>query len=275
MGLAGPEASDEAEAKAWGAKIWGANIWGATIWGATIWGANILDGGDRRRRPAGGTRREPRLALGPFYSVVPPVGRREPGAMEHDLFQIVENLGIPHRHRDALRALMRAGAKATLAVRAGLAHADPMVRVGCCRVLDHFLDKDAVPELIENLSHPNAQVRAWALHALACDRCKEGVCRPGEDQSLGQAIRMLSEDPVREVRQQAAELVGLAVHRSPAALAAIERASRQDPHSVVRKMANWFAPGGPRYEATRPRPARKPRQRADPASAYLDPKGAG
>jgi HEAT repeat protein len=151
---------------------------------------------------------------------------------------------------------MRAGAGATPAVRAGLAHPDPTVRVGCCQVLDHFLDDDAVPELIENMSHPDPQVRSWAVHALACDRCKEGACRPGEGQFLADAIRMLSDDPARIVRQQAAALVGLAVHRDPAALAAIERAHRHDPHPVVRKIAGWFVPGGPRYEAIRPKPVR-------------------
>ncbi len=33
-------------------------------------------------------------------------------------------------------------------------------------------DYDAVPELIENLEHPHPEVRAWALHAMACEPCK-------------------------------------------------------------------------------------------------------
>lgn len=137
-----------------------------------------------------------------------------------------------------------------------------MVRVGCCQVLDHFLDEGAVPELIESLSHPHPGVRAWAVHALACDCCKEGACRPGQAQSPPYAIRMLAEDPAHQVRADAARLVSAAVHRSPDALGAIERAHRDDPHPVVRKIAGWFVPGGPRYEATKPRPARLARQRA-------------
>ena len=182
--------------------------------------------------------------------------------MQVDFAQTVEDLGVAHRRRQALRALMLAGPEATAAVRDGLGHPDPMVRVGCCQVLDHFLDQDAVPELVENLSHSDPQVRAWAVHALACDRCKEGSCRPGDDESLPHAIRMLTEDPAREVRQQAVALVGMAVHRSPAALDAVQRAHREDEHPVVRKIAGWYIPGGPRYEATKPRLARPARHRA-------------
>jgi hypothetical protein len=47
-------------------------------------------------------------------------------------------------------------------------------------VLDHFLDEAALPELIENLRDEDDLVRARAMHALACDRCKEGACRSGE-----------------------------------------------------------------------------------------------
>src|SRR5690348_12436066 len=77
----------------------------------------------------------------------------------------VEKLGIAHHAKDALRRLMDAGPLATPAVRRGLQHANPVVRVGCCQVLDHFMDEGALPELIENLAHPNADVRAWAMHA--------------------------------------------------------------------------------------------------------------
>jgi HEAT repeat protein len=194
--------------------------------------------------------------------------RREAWGVQVDFARTVEDLGVPHRRRQALRALMSAGQGATVALRAGLGHPDPTVRVGCCRVLDHFLDQDAVPELVDNLAHPDAQVRAWAVHALACDNCKEGSCRPGDDVSLPHAIRMLTEGPSREVRQQAVALVGMAVHRSPTALNAVQRAHREDEHPVVRKIAGWYVPGGPRYEALKPRPPRPVgRRESKPAEA--------
>src|SRR5262249_49413296 len=90
-----------------------------------------------------------------------------------DYRRLVEDLGIKHRVKQALRGLMAAGALATPVVREGLRHPEAAVRVGCCKVLDHYMDEAALPELMENLNHEDETVRAWALHALACDRCKE------------------------------------------------------------------------------------------------------
>ncbi len=169
----------------------------------------------------------------------------------------VDDLGVRHRASEALRRLMAAEALATPFVCEGLRHADPEVRVGCCKVLDHQMDEAALPELIDNLKHPDEQVRAWAIHALACDKCKEGSCRPGEDQVIPIAAKMLIEDHSRRVRQSAAGMVGEAVHRSPAALPALQHAFSHDPHPVVRKICSWYVPGGPRYKALAPKPSRK------------------
>jgi HEAT repeat protein len=127
----------------------------------------------------------------------------------------VEELGIAHRAQAALRGLMDAGPRATLIVRQGLQHPNPEVRVGCCKVLDHFLDESALPELIENLAHPDEEVRSWALHALACDKCKEGVCRPGEADVIPLAVEMLLTDRSRRVRQMAAGRTGAPTRRTP------------------------------------------------------------
>ena len=142
---------------------------------------------------------------------------------------------------------MQAGRAGTPVVRAGLRHADPEVRIACCKVLDHFMDEDAVPELIANVGHRHPGVRGWAIHALACDRCKEGSCRPGEDDVLPMVIDALLHDPHRTVRQQAAGMLGPAVLRSEAARSAIEQAHEGDPHPTVRKIAGWWVAGGPRY----------------------------
>lgn len=56
-----------------------------------------------------------------------------------DYARDVEFLGVEHRATDALRRLMTAGMQATPVVRQGLQHPNPAVRVGCCKVLDHFL----------------------------------------------------------------------------------------------------------------------------------------
>lgn len=173
--------------------------------------------------------------------------------------QCVEYLGVEHRAKDALRQLMAAGMRATPVVRLGLQHSNPAVRVGCCKVLDHFLDEAALPELIENLAHPDEEVRVWALHTLACDKCKEGVCRPGEEDVIPRAVQMLLTDESRRVRQTAAGLLGPSVHRRADVLAALEQARQNDPHPVVRKIAAWFTPGGPRYQRLLPKPVRRRR----------------
>jgi hypothetical protein len=173
-----------------------------------------------------------------------------------DYDRVVEDLAVRHREREALRLLMTAGFAASGAVKRGLRHPNPVVRAGCCRVLDHFLDESAIPDLMANLAHEDAEVRAWALHALACDRCKEGVCRPAEDETVPIAIRMLEEDPDRQVRKTAVGLIGAAVHRRPDVADALARARDNDPDAMVRKVAWWYAPGGPIYKRLAPKSRR-------------------
>jgi len=74
----------------------------------------------------------------------------------------VEDLAVKQRAQHALRCLMRVGAQTTPALLEGLGHPDHEVRIGCCKVLDHYLDPAALPELIRNLNHEDERVRAWA-----------------------------------------------------------------------------------------------------------------
>jgi hypothetical protein len=52
---------------------------------------------------------------------------------------LLEDLAIPHRARAAMWRLVEAQRLALPAIRRGLAHPNPVVRVGCCEVLDHYL----------------------------------------------------------------------------------------------------------------------------------------
>jgi HEAT repeat protein len=160
---------------------------------------------------------------------------------------LVEQLALKGHTQAALQALMDAGPAATPAVRRGLRHDEPIVRVRCCMVLDHHLDEAAIPELIVNLDHREGRVRAWALHALSCDQCKEGECHPAEDEVVPIALRMLSDDRSRKVRTMAASMLGLVAHRREDAARALEAARDGDPHPVVRQVAGWYAPGGQVY----------------------------
>ena len=166
---------------------------------------------------------------------------------------IIEELAFPYKAPSAYRALLDLGIRALPAVRAGLRHDDPDVRLHCCRFLDRYLSPDTLSDLMDMLSDRDARVRCSALHTLACDRCKEGSCKPEEADVLPKAIEMLARDPEAHVRAMAIEVVGQFVHANALALAAISAARRSDDNSTVRKKAGWYLPGGPIHRRTKPR----------------------
>ena len=128
---------------------------------------------------------------------------------------LVALLADPHRAFRAYTRLLALGPEATAAARAGLAYPDERVRERCCQVLDHLMDADSIPLLIDALGDPCERVRISAVHALACDRCKTDACRPAREAVLPAAIDMLAADPSARVRAYAAELVGQWVHSRP------------------------------------------------------------
>jgi HEAT repeats len=75
-----------------------------------------------------------------------------------------------------------------------LAHESPRLRMLCCKILDHTLDRDSIPALVGALADPADDVRMQAVHALACDRCKSDDVRPSAADVLPAAIRLLRED---------------------------------------------------------------------------------
>ncbi len=156
---------------------------------------------------------------------------------------LVDALTDPHRCFQAYQRLQRLGPAAGAAARLGLRHASAQVREYCCLVLDRLMD-------------PAERVRLAAVHALACERCKEGSWRPSAGAVLPRAITLLAADESAHVRAMAVELVGQWVHGHPAACSAIERAAASDPAPAVRKKASWYAPGGTVYRRTQPRPHR-------------------
>ena len=93
-------------------------------------------------------------------------------------------------------------------------------------------------------------MRNTTLHTLACDRCKEGDCRPQEQEVLPRALALLANDPDRHVRAMAIEVVGQFARVTPAAVDALETAMKGDSDPMVRKKAAWYAPGGAIYRRT-------------------------
>ena len=183
------------------------------------------------------------------------------GELEHDDFAgWVARLADLPRAKRAYWHLVLSGEAALPAVRTGLSSPDPVVRAQCTKVLDHLVDDTSFPLLIAMLTDSAADVRLEALHALACDRCKDNACRPAPDQMLGPAITILRDDPNRRVRQVACELVGRWVHSHSAAAEALAGVAASDPDAAVRKKASWYAPGGTIHRKTRPRDRRASRR---------------
>ena len=169
--------------------------------------------------------------------------------------ELVERLATPHHARAALRELLALREDALEAVQAGLRHPDAAVRYSCCRFLDHFVAPEGWDDLVGMLDDPAAGVRSAALHSLACDRCKEGDL-PERGKVLPDALRLLADDPDPHVRAMAIEVVGRFVHERDEAKAALDAVIARDPSPAVRKKARWYAPGGPIFNRTRPKPRR-------------------
>lgn len=177
-----------------------------------------------------------------------------PGVASEGFAGWVEQLADPLRAKRAYWHLVLTGPAARPAVRAGLGHANADVRAYCAQALDRLVDEASFPDLVQLLDDPDARVRWHALHALACDRCKETACRPSKAEVLGPAIRCLRDDPSRHVRAVAAEVVGRWVHEDEAAATALVAARDRDPAPAVRKKAGCYAPGGTIHRKTAPRP---------------------
>jgi HEAT repeat protein len=167
--------------------------------------------------------------------------------------ELVDSLADRHRGSQALDRLIALGPDAVEPACAGLRHPDAKVRARCCRVLDHIMDEASVGAIIGALADPAPEVRCEALHALACDRCKAGSCRPGAALVLPPVLAILAADPSPHVRAYAAEVVGVWAHTRQEAADALREAAVSDPSPAVRKKASWFAPGGTIFVRTKPR----------------------
>jgi HEAT repeat protein len=177
-----------------------------------------------------------------------------PAAEDYDAF--IEHLAVDHRARRAYWHLRLTGRAATPALRRGLTHQDPRIRLECVIILDHLLDHESLADVIDRLDDPHPAVVAHALHALACDRCKQGSCRPGESHFVAKAIELLDVHPSSAVRYAAVDALGKVVHHRLGAIAVLQRAATDDHDRGVRKAAKLRLPGGSIYERTRPRQRR-------------------
>jgi HEAT repeat protein len=171
-----------------------------------------------------------------------------PNPHPDDYDSFVEHLGVEHRWRPASRHLIDAGNAALPAVRRGLRSTNPAVRVRCVNVLDHIADESSFEDLVDLLDDHDPDVVARALHALACDKCKEGACRPGEGLFVPKAIELLQTHPVADVRFHALDALGKVAPRRPEVVAVLEQVAERAHKPSARKAAKLRCPGGAIYE---------------------------
>jgi hypothetical protein len=118
-----------------------------------------------------------------------------------------------------------------------LHHPDPAVRAACAQILDRLLDDDAIPDLVAALDDPDAMVVKRALHSLACDQCKTGVCRPGDELFVSKAIELAGGDPRPAVRAGAFDALAQASTRDPALAQRVLELVAQEPDPGLRQSA--------------------------------------
>jgi HEAT repeat protein len=93
---------------------------------------------------------------------------------EEDPRELVARLADDEGRWERFTRLQAIGPQARDAVREGLANANWQVRRWCAIWLDHFADAESLEALVPLLHDPKSKVRLFAVHSLACDRCKDG-----------------------------------------------------------------------------------------------------
>jgi HEAT repeat protein len=160
--------------------------------------------------------------------------RRLPGGSDFDGW--VATLAFARHARLAKHHLLTVGERAVPAVRRGLAHEDPVVRRACTNILDRLVDAESLADLVAALDDEDAGVRARALHALACDACKQNECRPGEDVWVPRALELL-DHPDADLRAAAIDALGKVVDHRPEVADALAEVVEHDRLTGLRGMA--------------------------------------
>ena len=153
----------------------------------------------------------------------------------------VAQLANSERRQRAKIHLREAGRPALAAVRRGMHHPKPIVRRLCASILDHLADDATLGDLVAALDDDDAEVVKRALHALACDRCKEDDCRPGEDLFVPRALELLH-DANPDVRASAIDTLGKVAPRRPDVADALAAVAEHDRDAHLRGMARTRVP---------------------------------
>jgi HEAT repeat protein len=149
----------------------------------------------------------------------------------------VAQLGTSTRRQEAKRYLRSVGPQALPAIRRGLHHSKPMVRRVCVSILDQLVDEESIPDLVAALDDPDTEVCRRALHALACEQCKQNECRPGDETFVPRALELLRTHPDPDIRAGAADALGRIAYRRPDIVKALVEVGEHDRSAGVRNMA--------------------------------------
>jgi len=114
------------------------------------------------------------------------------------------------------------------------------VRRQCVNLFDHLVDRDSLADLVSALDDDDPSVSGRALHALACDRCKENECRPGEDLWVPRALELL-DSPNPDLRAAAIDALGKVARRRPNVATALAGVAETDTDKGLRGMARRHA----------------------------------
>jgi len=158
--------------------------------------------------------------------------RTLPSGSDYDAW--VALLAVTSRRQQARRHLRTRGPGVVPALRRGLQHPDPMVRSSCAGLLDQLMDDASIPDLVAALDDPDIRVVRRALHALACDGCTQGECRPGDDLFVPKAIELLS-DPDPDVRAGAIDALQQVAKRDPSMRERMRELAERERHPGLRQ----------------------------------------
>lgn len=161
--------------------------------------------------------------------------RGTPAANDFDGW--VHQLGVSSRRHDARLHLLNAGKPALPALRRGLDNPKPMVRRMVVKILDFLVDDDTLPYLVAALEDADPEVVGHALHSLACDRCKQDECRPGEDVWVPRALELARSHASAHVRARAIDALSKVASRRLDVVDALAEVAESDRDRGLRGLA--------------------------------------